>query len=161
MATLLARELATRSTRLSYRFVFVPSTIGTITWLARNEPELARITHGPEALAGTYAAVLDVIDILEPDGRYRRLNPRGEPQLGRRGLYASVGDGSRREAELALLWVLNGSDGTASLLDIAERPGLPLATVRSAADVLIEHHLVVRVGADLLSATSASSAEPA
>ena len=47
-----------------------------------------------------------------------------EPQLGRRGLYDSMGGaGERRNREMALLWVLNLSDGGHSLLDIAERSG--------------------------------------
>ena len=36
-----------------------------------------------------------------------------------------------------MLWVLNLSDGTQSLLDIAARAGLPFATVRAAADALV------------------------
>lgn len=32
--------------RFSYRFLFVPATIGSITWLARNDSVLPRIRHG-------------------------------------------------------------------------------------------------------------------
>ena len=39
--------------------------------------------------------------------------------------------------QMAMLWVLNLSDGTHTLLDIAERAGLPFATVRAAADALL------------------------
>ena len=34
------------SLRYSYRFVWIPGTIGAITWLALNEPLLPRIKHG-------------------------------------------------------------------------------------------------------------------
>ena len=44
--------------------------------------------------------------------------------------------------EEALLWVLNLSDGTPSLLDIAERSGLPFTTVRRSATLLQEHGLL-------------------
>ena len=44
--------------------------------------------------------------------------------------------GDRRERELALLWVLNLSDGKHSLLDIAERANLPFALVRDASVAL-------------------------
>ena len=46
LATVLARELQRGRPRLGYRFVFAPGTIGSITWLARNERSLARIRHG-------------------------------------------------------------------------------------------------------------------
>lgn len=46
LATVLARELSKERTRLTYRFVFAPGTIGSIAWLARNEPRLAAVRHG-------------------------------------------------------------------------------------------------------------------
>jgi aminopeptidase-like protein len=46
VAVSLARALAARRHRLSYRFVFVPGTIGAITWLATNREKTARIKHG-------------------------------------------------------------------------------------------------------------------
>jgi len=44
--------------------------------------------------------------------------------------------------ELALLWVLNLSDGAHSLLDIAERAGCAFATIKRAADLLQDHDLL-------------------
>jgi aminopeptidase-like protein len=46
VATYLARALVERPRRYSYRFLFVPGTIGPITWLAGNEQAAARIKHG-------------------------------------------------------------------------------------------------------------------
>lgn len=93
----------------------------------------------PESLAGSLAAYLRVLAVLEGDRTYRNLSPKGEPQLGRRGLYGSLGGGSAgKERQLALLWVLNQSDGTRSLLEIAERSGMPFARIREAADALRE-----------------------
>jgi aminopeptidase-like protein len=88
----------------------------------------------PEALADSFALYLTVLDVLEQNGRYQNLNPKGEPQLGKRGLYRSVAGGSNREA--ALLWVLNLSDGRHDLIDISDRAGLPFEAVREAADAL-------------------------
>lgn len=230
VATFLARHLAGTRRRYSYRFVFVPGTIGAITWLSRNEERTANIRHGlvltcvgdrasftykqsrrgdaaidramahvlqhadpahrivpfspygyderqycspgfnlpvgcimrsrhgqfpeyhtsadtpdfvtPEALDGTFDMLLSVFDVLERDGRYLNLHPKGEPQLGRRGLYNPTGGSSPREVEMAMLWVLNLSDGQASLLDIAQRAGMPFATVHEAADRLQRHDLL-------------------
>ena len=46
VAVKLAEAMATRPRRYSYRFLFIPGTIGSITWLAQNEPTVPRIKHG-------------------------------------------------------------------------------------------------------------------
>lgn len=46
LAVALAQELARRPRRYSYRFLFIPATIGAITWLSRNEHQAERIRHG-------------------------------------------------------------------------------------------------------------------
>lgn len=227
VAVALARDLAARSRRrLTYRFLFIPGTIGSITWLATHEDVIPRVKHGlvlscvgdgggftykrsrrgdapvdraaahvlrhtgspyavrdfvpygyderqycspgfdlavgcfmrtpngeypeyhtsadnpglvrPAALEGSVAALMTIVDVLEGDGRFRNTSPRGEPQLGRRGLYGATGGAARLpQFEFALLWVLSYSDGNHSLLDIAERSGLPFAAVRQAADALL------------------------
>jgi aminopeptidase-like protein len=96
----------------------------------------------PEALEGSLEMLLAIIDVVEQDETFVNRHPYGEPQLGRRGLYRRVGGGST--AEDALLWVLSLSDGTAGLLEIARRSGLPLAVLRAAAGELESHELVER-----------------
>lgn len=231
VSAFLARLLAARERRLGYRFLWIPGTIGSITWLSRNEETVARVRHGlvlanlgdpgplhfkrsrrgsteldravavalrdlgepfaleefvpfgyderqycspgfdlavgllsrtpwgrfpeyhtsaddlgfirPEALAGSLRACLEVVDILERNRRYRNLHPKGEPQLGRRGLYRSLGgDDSGRERELALLWTLNLSDGGHDLLAIAERSGLAFRRLAEAAEALVAAELL-------------------
>ncbi len=88
----------------------------------RRRPRLRRV---PSSSPTPSDRCLEIIDILETNARYRNLNPKGEPQLGKRGLYRSVAR-RRRAAEKALLWVLNQSDGEHSLLDISDRSGLRL-----------------------------------
>jgi aminopeptidase-like protein len=92
------------------------------------------------SLAGSYRAALTIIDQLERNAVYKNRSPYGEPQLGRRGLYQDVPDGTFPES--ALLWVLSLSDGSTDLLTIAERSGLPFEAVRAAAATLDEHELL-------------------
>jgi aminopeptidase-like protein len=85
---------------------------------------------------------LAIVDVLEHDTRLVNLNPKCEPQLGRRGIFRALADRKGEGLEMALLWVLNFSDGTHSLLDIAERSNLSFDVVRRAAATLAEHNLV-------------------
>jgi aminopeptidase-like protein len=231
IAARLARLLKNVSLRYSYRFLWIPGTIGSITWLARNEPILPRIKHGlvlscigdsgpftykrsrrgnaevdravehvlghsghnfqaldftpygyderqycspginlpvgcfmrtpngryPQyhtsaddltlitafSLGESLLQLLRVIQVFEENGRYLNLNPKCEPQLGRRGLYRQMG-GIKDAAvsEMAVLWVLNLSDGKHGLLDIAIRSGIPFDDISRAASALREAGLL-------------------
>jgi aminopeptidase-like protein len=46
VATFMAHLLSGRNLRYSYRFLFIPGTIGAITWLSRNQDAARRIHHG-------------------------------------------------------------------------------------------------------------------
>jgi aminopeptidase-like protein len=46
VACFLAKYMSQISHRYSYRFLFIPGTIGSITWLCLNESKLDRIKHG-------------------------------------------------------------------------------------------------------------------
>lgn len=46
LATFLAKALSSQPRRYSYRFLFIPGTIGSITWLSLNESKTERIKHG-------------------------------------------------------------------------------------------------------------------
>lgn len=224
VATALAQFLSGRDPRYSYRFLFIPGTIGAITWLARNPEAAARIHHGlvltcigdaggfhykksrrgdaeidraaahvlrhnsesheilefspygyderqycspgfnlavgclmrsvwgsfpeyhtsadnlsfiqPLKLAESLRVCTAVLDVLEHNRRFCNQNPYCEPQLGRRNLYRSTGGDAVGTEISARLWVLNFSDGSHSLLDIAERSGLPFAAIHDAAKLL-------------------------
>jgi aminopeptidase-like protein len=99
----------------------------------------------PRSLGESFELYLDVIDVLEGNARYENLNPHGEPQLGRRGLYRAISTGAPSEEEVAqraMLWVLNLSDRHHSLLDVAVRSGLPFGAIRRAADELVAADLL-------------------
>jgi aminopeptidase-like protein len=232
LAVTLAKLLQSRRRRHTYRFLFIPGTIGSITWLALNEKHAARIKHGlvlacvgdrghltykqsrqgvaeidraathvvarsepagrieafspygyderqycspgfnlpvgvlsrtphgrfPEyhtsadnldlvdsaSLGDSLRASVAIVDVLEGNGVFLNTSPRCEPQLGKRGLYSTMGghSGDGRAREDALLWVLNQSDGTQSLLDIAGKSGLPFAVIRAAATDLLDSGLL-------------------
>ena len=231
LATFLAQYLRSLSLRYSYRFLFIPGTIGSITWLCLNEALVSRIKHGlvvvcvgdrgkstykksrrgdaeidqavihvlkhsgqdyeivdffpygyderqycspgfnlavgclmrtphghypeyhtsadnldfvqPAYLGDSFAKYLAVLDVLENNKRYLNTNPKCEPQLGKRGLYGAIGgQADAKVGQLAMLWVLNLSDGCHTLLDIADRSGLRFDLIRNAADALAEHDLL-------------------
>jgi aminopeptidase-like protein len=97
----------------------------------------------PDALAGSYRVVVSAIDALENERRYINTAPHGEPQLGRRGLYAAIGgDKDSYAKSMAMLWVLNLSDGDHSLEDIAERAGAELGVIEATAALLEENGLL-------------------
>jgi aminopeptidase-like protein len=99
----------------------------------------------PEHLASSYGLIVTVLNVLENDAHLWNTNPKCEPQLGKRGLYSSMGGASHQQAQaMALLWVLNLSDGDHSLLDIAETANLPFDTIWTAARRLEEKGLLIR-----------------
>ena len=212
LLAVLGQRLQGVRTRLSYRFLFLPGTIGSIAWLATNQAQLGRIKHGlvvsgvgdaggppykksrrgtslidramahvlshagvmfnileffpygyderqfcspafdlpvglfqrsqfstfpeyhtsadnldfikPENLTSSFNWIMQSLSILDEDRKLLNLFPKGEPQLGRRGLYGAIGgEKNAWQLNMAMLWVLNQSDGRNSLLDIAERSG--------------------------------------
>jgi aminopeptidase-like protein len=105
--------------------------------------DLASIS--PAALAGTVLACIDILRVVDEDATLVSLNPKGEPQLGRRGLYRAFGGRTEQAAlESALLWVMSCGDGRHTLLDVAQRSGLPFAVVAEAARALEDVQLVRR-----------------
>ena len=97
----------------------------------------------PAHLETSYRMIAELIGVLEGNLTFINTSPKGEPQLGKRGLYGAIGgDKDSAASIMAMLWVLNLSDGGHDLLDIAERADLPFATVHAAAAVLLQHGLL-------------------
>jgi aminopeptidase-like protein len=227
----LAKMLSERKTKYSYRFLFIPATIGSISWLSANEDGLSSISHGlvltllgdssdfhykrsrmgnaeidkivekvlkdqgkPHHLIDfspygyderqycspgfnlpvgrltrkphgefpeyhTSADNLDfisakhlqeslrlaesIVNVIESNKTFLNLNPKGEPQLGKRGLFKKVGGAAKtKDYHMAMLWVLNLSDGKHSLLDISVKSGLDYNVILEAAKKLIEAELL-------------------
>jgi aminopeptidase-like protein len=113
------------------------------------------------SLGEALAASLAIVRALEGNRIYVNQSPKGEPQLGRRGLYRSVGGAMEARArEVALLWLLNLSDGGHSLLDISDRSGIEFDVLRDAADALVQSDLLKEASPNE-NATGSSPREPA
>ncbi|MFQ0812792.1 aminopeptidase [Brucella anthropi] len=97
----------------------------------------------PDCLEQSFNMVWQTIEIAERNWHPLNTSPKGEPQLGRHGLYGSMGgDRSAAQNAMALLWVLNLADGEHSILDMAARAKLPFAALADAADRLREAGLL-------------------
>ena len=238
LASILATHLSEADLRYSYRFLFIPGTIGSITWLSLNEQKLSKIKHGlvvacvgdsgkftykktrqgnaeidntvmnvlkssevdfkvidfspygyderqycspgfnlpvgclmrtphgeyPEyhtsadnlefvgakSLAASFKTCLNIINVLEENKKYINQNPKCEPQLGKRGLYQHIGGHpDSKNFQLAMLWVLNLSDGHHSLVDISERSGLKFGLISEAAEILATENLLKESAGEL------------
>ncbi|TYL50164.1 DUF4910 domain-containing protein [Nocardioides sp. BGMRC 2183] len=95
-----------------------------------------------DELHESLTALTEILDILERDEVVTNESPYGEPQLGKRGLYPTMGGKSASDAVMAMLWTLAYADGKTSLLEIADTSDLPFSAVRSAADALLEAGLL-------------------
>lgn len=231
LLTFLARHLLDRKHKYSYRFLFAPGTIGSITWLARNEDNIRNIRHGlviscvgdqggptykrsrrgdaeidqavehvirdfsdgsvvedyspygyderqycspginlpvglferskygafpeyhtsadnldfikPVHLSESFQMMIRILNILENNVTYINTNPKCEPQLGKRGLYSAIGgDKEAAKKQMAMLWVLNLSDGDHSLLDISNRSGIAFEHVEQVSRLLLDKGLL-------------------
>ena len=230
VACALAQHLGRMDLRYTYRFLFIPGTIGSITWAAIRRSHLNQIKHGfvltcvgdkgspsyktsrrgdaeidrawtyvlkqsgsafdilpfspfgyderqycspglnlpvgcfmrtphgqfpeyhtsaddlsfvsPASLSDSVMTALTTIDVIEQNRKYLNQKPFCEPKLGDYGLYSSVGGRSAGDFQMAILWLLNMSDGTNSLLDIASRCNLPWEIIKEAVRALSEAGLL-------------------
>lgn len=91
----------------------------------------------PEYLQQSFELIMKTIDIAEANRTPFNTSPKGEPQLGRRGLLDPFGgEPASEDYRMSLLWVLNLADGEHSLLDIAERSQMSFEAIERAAQRL-------------------------
>lgn len=96
----------------------------------------------PEKLSEALSVLARMMAVLDANRSPRSLSPKGEPRLGKRGLYGDLGGAGPSEAEHALLWVLSLADGEHDLVAMAERSGLSFELLDRAATALEEVQLV-------------------
>lgn len=92
-------------------------------------------------LRGGFDINLAAIEILE-ENRVPITRTIGEPMLGKRGLYSTLGAGNFSIGPTFLLDVWSLCDGKTSILDIAERLEVAFHQVNSAVNTLVQHELV-------------------
>jgi len=97
-----------------------------------------------EGLAGGFRMFKECVDALELNRVYSATIPF-EPQLGKRGLYPTLGGGKVSASVDALLNVLTYCDGTTDLLAVAEVCNLSMREASDALRVLEENGLVREV----------------
>ena len=93
----------------------------------------------------------EIISDYKPN-TFLNLNPKCEPQLGRRNLYREISNSrfvdkknSQNLIEISIFWILSFSDGSHSLKDIAKKSNLPLKLLEKSSKLLIKKHLLKRL----------------
>lgn len=105
----------------------------------------------PEFLDDSWTKLREIVRVLDGNRTLLNQNAKCEPRLGARGLYSAIGgDIGKKDWEMALLWLLNLSDGDHSLLDIAERSGVRFSLLEAAAEALERCGLLASVSAAAL-----------
>ena len=100
----------------------------------------------PECLDESLRVSIEIMETLDDNKKFINLSPKCEPQLGKRGLFnLKGGDNNSKQFQMALLWVLNLSDGKHSILDIAIRSNMQFKYIKEAAEQLMRCHLLEEV----------------
>ncbi|MGL4608524.1 MAG: DUF4910 domain-containing protein [Trueperaceae bacterium] len=99
-----------------------------------------------EAMVESVEMYVKVVKTLEVNRTYINLFPNGEPQLGKHGLYDTLGRNTIPELSSAMFWLLNYADGNHDLLWIAERSGCSVELLDRAAKACLEAGLITEGG---------------
>lgn len=95
-----------------------------------------------EAISESIDTYLQILRAVDANASFTNLCPYGEPQLGRRGLYDTLGTTAQATSTSAVMWLLNYSDGQHDLLDIAARSGYGIESLAAGAQACLEHGLL-------------------
>lgn len=96
------------------------------------------------AMRESIALYLRVIFSLEANRSYQTTILHGEPQLGPRGLYPSLGSQKQTSEFIErMMWLLNQSDGSNDLCAIAAKANCPILDLASIAELLVQKQLLV------------------
>lgn len=96
-----------------------------------------------EAMEKSVFKYLEVIEVIEKNEKYINTMPYCEPQLGKRGLYPTLG--SRKVSKdfvKAMMWILNLADGNNDLISMSEKCKISIKQLIPVIDKLIENGLL-------------------
>jgi len=89
---------------------------------------------------------MKVIKTFEGNKKFINKFPYGEVQLGKRGLYPTLGRGNDKTQMVdAYIWILNYSDGKNDLLQIAELSNIPMNILIEASNILEKEGLINKI----------------
>jgi len=95
-----------------------------------------------DAMQKSIETYLDVLNLMEANLKYINKMPFCEPQLGKRGLYSTIGSKKSPDHLTPMMWLLNLADGTNDLIDIANRSNIPYKQLIDVAELLISKDLL-------------------
>lgn len=97
-----------------------------------------------KALEASVLKYVEVIEVLEKNEKYVNTVSFCEPQLGKRGLYPTLGSQKGKEDFVnAMMWVLNLADGHHDLIAISQRSKLPISQLLPVIKTLKEKGILV------------------
>lgn len=86
---------------------------------------------------------LEIIDLIELNQKYINTLPYCEPQLGKRGLYPTLGSQKGTESYVkAMMWILNLTDGDHDLIDISLKSKIPILELKPVLFKLLENNIL-------------------
>lgn len=98
-----------------------------------------------EAMEKSVQKYLEVIEVIEKNEKYINTLPYCEPQLGKRGLYPTLGSQKETKEFLeAIMWVLNLADGKHDLIDISKRSKISVSKLIPVVDQLLNEGILER-----------------
>ena len=86
---------------------------------------------------------MEIINLMERNYCYINTMPFCEPQLGKRGLYPTLGNSKTSNDFIeAVRWLLNLSDGENDLISMSEKSGMPVKELLHPLEKLLESGLL-------------------
>jgi aminopeptidase-like protein len=96
-----------------------------------------------DAMEKSVLKYLEVIELIEKNEKYINKMPFCEPQLGKRGLYPTLGSQKGTvDFVKAMMWILNLSDGENDLITISEKSKIAVKDLIPVIDKLIENEIL-------------------